>query len=111
MRCVLPAKLNRLIWRLVPSATVTWFGAVSPGVRFRFDASGRGEPVGHAVTKVLAVGSVPVRLKVTADADGGSRPDRSTVRNPPGPSGPPLTRVSSIRTGDIGVNPCVDDVV
>ena len=50
---------------IVPSAatgTATMFDASAPGLRFMFEAFGRGRPVGNTVRKPFEVGSVMVRL-------------------------------------------------
>src|SRR5438270_137381 len=67
MTCTVTKRLYTLNLPPTPSLTTTRLGAVWPATKFRFEALGLGAPVGHAVTKLDAVGSVAVRLRTTAE--------------------------------------------
>src|SRR2546423_443595 len=88
MRCV-PDWVFRQTFPSVPTFTVTKFGVVPPVRRLRFEASGRGEPQGHTVTNPFPVASVPVTLRTTAAASGGTlvapTPVTWTCTTTPGP--------------------------
>src|SRR5438270_301862 len=105
IRSTVPVWLVKERQRVVGGKGVARVGAVSPAGRFRVDALGCAAPSGPAVTVVLAVTSVPVRLNTTAVADAGSTVDRSNVIVPLSPTGaaapprPVPSRVSRTRVG------------
>src|SRR5829696_6380114 len=86
-------------------------GTARPGSGLRFDDPGQSAPAFHAVTNVVSVGSVAVRLSTTVRASPGtwSRPPSGTVHTSPAvtlPERPPVpSRVSKTRIGESGTKP------
>src|SRR5215472_6161058 len=110
-RSVLPPRLKRLTWPLVPTGTVTRLGRVWPALQFRLEASGRACPAGHTVRKLSAVVSVAVTFRTTAETPEAGTPPRpvtcrvSVCAGPTAAMGAPLPmRVSSRREGERALN-------
>ena len=76
-----------LTWPEVPTGTMTRLGTVLPPTQFKFEESGRTEPVGQTVKKLCAVVSVTVTFKATADTP--------LAGTPP----PPVTWTSNVPPG------------
>src|SRR5713101_1577971 len=89
----------------VPSSTDTRLGTVSPADQLRLEAVGKGAPVGKTVKKPAVDESTAVTLRIAAVAFTGTLlvPPTTRLTLAPGPSGPPLSLVSSTRTGVIAV--------
>src|SRR5437870_2190174 len=95
-----------------PSPTETRLGTVSPLTQLRLDAVGSDAPVGKTVKKPAVVSSTAVTLRITEVAlEGTLMPPMARSRLPPGPSLPPLGRVSSRRSGVLAVYTVVGFVV
>ena len=97
----------------VPTATVTRLGMVWPGTKLRFDAKGRGAPVGQTASHPGAVGAVAVTLRTTASTPLAGMPAtfvtaRSRLWPVPSlatrPPRPVPSRVSRSRVGTTGVS-------
>src|SRR3954453_3714880 len=103
-----------LILPPAPSLAITMLGTLWPGVKLRFEANGRGAPVGHTVAKLGALGFGTVTFRATAVALPGTlesplapvRPVIWTSMAWPCPTAvpPKPERVSSRRSGLRGVN-------
>ena len=104
-----PAGWNSATRPLVPTLTITRFPTERPGVTFRFEARGRGAPLGLTVTYVGALAEVAVTLSTTAETPSSGMPPRPvTWRSSTCPAdglaaGAPIpVRVSRIRSGAAG---------
>ncbi len=100
-----------LTWPPEPTPTTTRLATVWPAVKFRFEASGAGAPVGKTVRKPGALGFVTVTFMTTAETPVEGTPMRPVTwrfRVFAGPSlaaGDPLPLlVSRMRAGVSGWN-------
>src|SRR5436190_21970215 len=67
MSCTLPPdSFFNMTLPSPPTLTVTWFGMICPGMKFRLDAVGIAVPDGYTVTNPNEVGSLTVTLSTTA---------------------------------------------
>src|SRR5664279_1245574 len=95
-----------------PTGARTRFGTVCPAVKFRFEASGRGEPEAYPVMTPPALGALTVTFSTTADTPvAGTAPCPVTLTATVAPgrtaaAGAPVPdRVSSTRSGATDPNP------
>src|SRR5437762_6365113 len=95
------ANANTLIFPSAPIGAITVFGRATPASKFTLDTSGRLRSDGNTVRNPGPVASVAVTLRTAAVAPAGTRAVPATWTSIVccAPTGPPLARVSSTRSG------------
>src|ERR1700682_2507575 len=89
-------------WPPLPTGTLTRFARVSPATQLRLETVLAAPPAGPTFRKLAAVVVVTVTLGTTPVAAAGTvvgPPATIRLSEPPGPSLPPVARISSSRLG------------